>query len=90
MISDADGTNEHTLLSRPPGVDIQYGSPHWSPDGSRLTFAATAPRTGGVYLLDVYVIDADGSNLRNLTSEDHGDELSNSDAAPTWSSSLPN
>lgn len=38
--------------------------PTWSPDGSRIAFASN--RDGDS---DIYVIDADGSNLRNLTSD---------------------
>ena len=57
-----------------PVTDANGGdtAPKWSPDGSQILFQST--RDGGSY---IYVIDADGSNLTQLT--DFGEER------PTWS-----
>jgi hypothetical protein len=42
-----------------PTLERDVDDPEWSPDGSRLTFSDFA---------DIYVVNADGSNLRSLTS----------------------
>lgn len=52
--------------------------PVYSPDGKRIAFAATAE---GASAQDIYVMNADGSNRRRLTT--HPD----SDTTPTWSPS---
>jgi Tol biopolymer transport system component len=52
----ADATDETRLTTT--GV----GHPDWSPDGAQILFASN--REGGEQL---FVMDADGSNVRNLT-----------------------
>ena len=52
--------------------------PAYSPDGKRIAFAATAE---GASAQDIFVMNADGSNRRRLTT--HPD----SDTTPTWSPS---
>ncbi|MEO5580795.1 MAG: BamA/TamA family outer membrane protein [Gemmatimonadaceae bacterium] len=49
-------------------------APSFSPDDSRIVFSGTK---GGI--TDLYVIDADGRNLRQLTSDVYGD------LQPSWS-----
>jgi Tol biopolymer transport system component len=49
-----------------PGADYL---PAWSPDGKRIAFVC---KRGGHS--DIYVMDADGGNLRRLT-DDRADEL---------------
>jgi Tol biopolymer transport system component len=49
-------------------------NPSWSPDGQRLVFTGYQ---GG--WSDLYVVDADGGNLRRLTADRHADLL------PAWS-----
>src|SRR5262252_10480691 len=51
-------------------------SPAWSPDGSRLAFIATKAADGSV---DLWVANADGSGLTNLTND------AAIDADPSWS-----
>lgn len=53
-----DGTGLTRLTGAAPGRAIQ---PAWSPDGRQVVFAGGFPCSGGGQL---YVIDADGSNLR--------------------------
>jgi hypothetical protein len=49
-------------------------SPAWSPDGSRLAWAG---RKNGQF--DIWIINADGTGLQNLTQSDGQDQY------PTWS-----
>lgn len=44
--------------------DLHLFQPDWSPDGSRIAFVASTRRGGG----DISVMDADGSNIRRLTT----------------------
>jgi TolB protein len=60
-------------LTAGPG---QHWLPAWSPDGTRLAFSST--RSGNE---EIYVMNRDGSNLRQLTNHP-GD-----DGSPTWSPS---
>jgi Tol biopolymer transport system component len=41
--------------------------PAWSPDGRRIAFARSLPVAPGVDSFDIYVVDADGSNVTRLT-----------------------
>lgn len=70
--------NRRNLTPRQPGEPLLSPdvTPAWSPDGTRLAF--TSYRTGSPAL---WVMNADGSQLRQLTatSTQHGDYF------PTWS-----
>jgi Tol biopolymer transport system component len=66
-------TDERGDTSSPAGTTFQV-DPEFSPDGSRIAFASA--RSGS---LDVYVMDADGSNTRRLTTT-RGNQ-----SQPTWS-----
>jgi Tol biopolymer transport system component len=57
---DAAAGNVINLTNSP---DIFDGWPDWSPDGSKIAF--TSVRDGNP---DIYVMDADGSNVIRLTS----------------------
>ncbi len=50
------------------------GTPAWSPDGARVAF--TSDRNGN---LDIFAMDADGSNVEQLTDHEHDDY------GPVWS-----
>jgi TolB protein len=65
-----DGTGLHLLAGPVPG---EHGS--WSPDGARITFSGTAP----VQPWDIFIADADGTNVRDLTRNDFYE------MAPSWS-----
>jgi TolB protein len=55
-------TGDARNLSRSPGSAERYAS--WSPDGGRVAF--TSDRDG---TYNLFIVDADGSNLRQLTHE---------------------
>jgi Tol biopolymer transport system component len=57
-----------------------YGAPRWSPDGRRLAFTNYGSYSGwGLDDGDVFVVNADGSGLTNVTAN------SAFDADPSWS-----
>jgi Tol biopolymer transport system component len=66
-------TKEHGDTSSPAGATFQI-DPSYSPDGSEIAFASA--RSGA---LDVYVMAADGSGTRRLTTG------SGNESEPTWS-----
>ena len=78
----ADGSDRRRLTEVEPAQNDAAGSasPAWSPDGTQIAFAAQIgtlaedPR-----LSEIYVMDADGTDRRELTTND------NTDAIPTWS-----
>ena len=56
-----------------PTVDAIW-SPVWSPDDKQIAFSGTH---GGI--TDLYIVDANGKNLRQLTNDEYGD------LQPAWS-----
>lgn len=70
-IMGADGSNPTLLISQECIFD-----PKWSPDGLQIAFAGYCGSPGGYEIL---VLQADGSNLVNLTN--HPDY----DSSPAWS-----
>ena len=72
---NADGTGLVQLTNT--GGGISNSEPAWSHDGQRLAFARSS-YGGGVYQTwDIYVMDADGSNLVQITDGGYNVE-------PTW------
>ncbi len=76
----ADGGGEHRLTQAGGEADADdlffQIEPAWSPDGTKIAFASG--RSGSS---DVYVMNADGTGTRRLTS------TGQNDTHPTWSSS---
>jgi TolB protein len=72
-VANADGTNE-VNLSKNAAFD---GWPVWSPDGQRIAFSSN--RAGPANTGQIFVVNADGSGLRQLTSGPGGF------AQPSWS-----
>jgi Tol biopolymer transport system component len=76
---NADGSNQGRVTDErgdpetPQGLRFQT-DPAWSPDGARIAFASA--RAGS---FDIYVMNADGTGTRRLTS------TSANDQGPTWS-----
>jgi len=78
-VMDADGSNVRRLTNT-PGDTTSSWSADWSPDGKQIVFQSNrdgSPEGWDGY--DIYVMDADGSNIRRLTREP------GFDATPAWS-----
>ncbi|HEX2241440.1 MAG TPA: hypothetical protein VHJ82_09905 [Actinomycetota bacterium] len=80
-----DGSKTRLLVNQ---LELGQGlyDPEWSPDGRKLLFATAAPDTFEIPLLpcacdsDVWVVNVDGSGLRNLTAKSDAHEY-----AAAWS-----
>jgi Tol biopolymer transport system component len=72
-LSRLHGT-ERVPLTELPGAEV---APAWSPDGTRIVFAAAGD--SGTYGNDIYVVNVDGTGLTRLTN--HPEE----EGAPAWS-----
>lgn len=78
-IINVDGSNERLLAQTPhqcvAGAGCYlFGPPSWSPNGSQLVFAVGASTSGnGVDTSQLYRIDADGSNLINISNNGYYD-----------------
>jgi Tol biopolymer transport system component len=70
---EADGSNVVRLTDPDPGMDL---APDWSPDGTQVAFARAWNQNDPT---DIYVVDVDGTSLRQLTTNP------TTDAAPAWS-----
>lgn len=83
------GSSAEIFLIRPDGGarrqltsnDVWDGQPHLSPDGRRIVFASVRDTTPAGYSerSEIYVMDVDGSNTRQLTDGEGGAEQ------PRWS-----
>jgi len=78
-VMNADGTNQHPLTT---GNDPKDQLPDWSPDGTRIAYAAFTGDTEGIWLMN-----ADGSGQHQLTGCRSGDAspcAAGSDFGPVW------
>jgi Tol biopolymer transport system component/DNA-binding winged helix-turn-helix (wHTH) protein len=75
-VCDSDGSKPRLLIDRGPYVS---GTPRWSPDGRWIAFDSrfNDPDTAGNP--DIYIISADGSQPRRLTTDPA------EDIVPSWS-----
>src|SRR5215211_3243498 len=68
-VMNADGTNETRLTNAPESYSkILVTSPVWSPDGKTIAYLRGIDVDTGRTDRDIYVINADGSNLSSLTT----------------------
>ena len=80
-IMDTDGNNPRNL-SKNPNIDT---NPSWSPDRQQIVFQRSSNAKGGKKDKkeggnnDIYVMDKDGQNLRQLTDHPSDDQY------PKWS-----
>ena len=77
-VMGADGSNPRLLFDR-PDLGTNPGTADWSPDGRRIVFAMTPTGSTDENESEVYVMAADGTDVRRLT-ETPGD-----DSHPRWS-----
>jgi Tol biopolymer transport system component len=69
--AEADGSGSETRLTDLWATEGKIASaPDWSPDGSKIIFTATEP--GCCFLNDIWVVNADGTDLKNLTDTSGG------------------
>ena len=82
VLVGTDGTGT-TQLTDTTGRDID---PAWSPDGSKIAWSSTRPDAGGSEgHLNIWVMNADGSSMMNLTDGPDTTGFANTGVEPTWS-----
>ena len=81
-VSDLDGGNHQQLTDN----DTGDGSPAWSPDGTKIVFVSNRSESARCFWHDcagftteIYVMDADGSDVKRLTETPH------EESGPAWS-----
>lgn len=80
----ADGSG--SVRSLTAGAGLEVGSVSWSPDGSRLVFAASVFPTNLITPIEaLYVVNADGSGLQRILSAPAGGSASWPDWSPDGS-----
>ncbi|MFL5614856.1 MAG: Ig-like domain-containing protein [Gemmatimonadaceae bacterium] len=82
-VVNADGSGEASVQ-----LDLTryFGSPSWSPDGSTIAFVGAGPDDGETGLFRVYLMNANGSNIRRLTSTStYGGRTLGAEMDPAWS-----
>ena len=86
MNPDGTGTTNLTRRYTDPNwspLGNAHGDPEWSPDGTKISFTGTAlSDIGSCCSRNVYVMDADGANLRRLTNPPSSTE--GEDFQATW------
>ena len=88
-IMNEDGSNRLKLTDM-TGWD---GLPRWSPDGSKIVFVGERGDAAGHKSFEIFIMDSDGNNVKNLTCIEHLDTHSHEghshrvawDSCPTFS-----
>ncbi len=73
-VMDADGKHPRRLTHH-PGIDAE---PDWSPDGSQIVFMSDRNIINEDHFFNLFVMDADGSNVKQVTDLGFGTN-------PMWS-----
>ena len=79
-VINIDGSSIKSLTKGDPTFEVVSRSA-WSPDGSRVAFSAWVINANNDAEMDVFVVNADGSQLINLTD----DIIGTDEQYPTWS-----
>lgn len=80
MAADGSGRRRLTEVEPPENDAAGSGSPAWSPDGTHIAFAAqVGTLEEDQRLTEIYVMRADGTDTRRLTTNDA------LDGSPSWS-----
>lgn len=82
-VINADGSGDKALTTGTEGVSNGHTVPSWSPDGSKLVFLSD--RDGN---LEIYTMNADGSNQMNISRNDSTDYMSTFSWSPDGSKIL--
>jgi len=72
---EVDGQATLGLSVQTDEIDIE-GSPEWSPDGSKIAFHKDTQGNG---VFEIYIVDADGKNIQQITN------LGGINWGPSWS-----
>lgn len=87
MVVTTDGTGLRNLTrDHCTGDCLGYSEPAWSPDGRRIAVMGAIgplPPDGPPPVVGIFVMDADGSNVRQLTQREPNSGTE--DHQPTWS-----
>lgn len=66
MLMSADGSNQKLLTKAPMRINNEV-KPAWSPDGKEIAFVVNGDFIGQDQTSEIYIVNADGSNLHSLT-----------------------
>ncbi len=75
FVMDANGENVQQLTFS----EREDFDPEWSPDGCQIVYTSTRRFEDGYWEAEIYLMNADGSNVRNLTNDQERD-----DGAASW------
>lgn len=70
IVSTDVESGQSTILTE--GITAAHESPRWSPDGKQIAFASSRDDPQ-LTRLDIFVMNADGSDVRNLSRDPHED-----------------
>ena len=70
-VCDADGGNPKQLTK---GEDFNDTDPSWSPDGKKIVFSSSRSEINDVRNYDIYIMNADGSDIKQLTTNSSRDD----------------